>query len=70
MGTKLCFYRAINGVVTPQEIPRQLNGINDVAAKDGWSYDILEADGEERFRAVVQEVIEGCNDLSRAGYHH
>jgi hypothetical protein len=61
IGTKLRFYRAVSGAVTPEDNSCQLDGIDDVASEGQWNYDLLEADGEDKLRTVVEEIYAGCN---------
>jgi len=64
MGTKLCFYnKSRNGPVTPHCIPPNLDPLLDVAPVERWDCDILEEDGAQKFQAVIEEIIKGCETL-------
>ena len=58
MGT--CFavyeYTQETNRVTPPSIPRDPDIVNDVAPPARWEYELLEADGEAKFRSIVAEV--------------
>jgi hypothetical protein len=58
MGT--CFsvyeYTKETNRVAPPSIPRDLDTVNDVAPQARWKYELLEADGEAKFRSIVAEV--------------
>jgi hypothetical protein len=58
MGT--CFsvyeYTKETNRVTPPSIPRDQDVIDDVAPESRWNYELLEADGEAKFRLIVAEV--------------
>jgi hypothetical protein len=59
-GTKLSFYTGQSSTnpvqITPTRIPRDLFLENDVAPKECWNLDILESDGAEKFRAIVEQI--------------
>ncbi|KAF9478776.1 hypothetical protein BDN70DRAFT_859523 [Pholiota conissans] len=59
-GTKLCFYsihtRDKHPAIMPFGIPSDPVRLNDTAPASRWDCDILELAGEERFRAVVEEI--------------
>jgi len=58
MGT--CFsvyeYTKETNCLAPPSIPRDLYTVNDVAPQARWKYELLEADGEAKFRSIVAEV--------------
>src|SRR5882762_7608301 len=58
MGT--CFsvyeYTKETNRVAPSSIPRDPDTVNDVAPQARWKYELLEADGEAKFRSIVTEV--------------
>ncbi|KAL6308958.1 hypothetical protein BKA93DRAFT_724946 [Sparassis latifolia] len=68
MGTRLCFYRQDTGPgagpILPIGIARHPERVNDVARAERWDCDILDPEGEARFRAVVEEIKVGCVDLA------
>jgi hypothetical protein len=53
-------------VIMPQAIPRHPIVLTDTAPADRWVFDILQPAGEARFRAVIQEIIDGCLALRNA----
>lgn len=57
-GTKLAFYKYHKDTtrLEPSRIVPDLNVLNDTAPREWWSCDILEEEGANRFRAVVDEV--------------
>ncbi|KIL55705.1 hypothetical protein M378DRAFT_17704 [Amanita muscaria Koide BX008] len=58
MGTCFSVYdygKETNGV-TPLSIPRDRDIVNDGAPEARWNYELLEADGEAKFRSIVVEV--------------
>ena len=58
LGTRLCFYNL--DVKTRRIIPvakgHDPEFISDVAPKDWWCYDILEAEGEQKMLSIAREV--------------
>ncbi|KAK1230032.1 hypothetical protein PQX77_006889 [Marasmius sp. AFHP31] len=64
MGRQLCFYTLVTGNqdadITPPAIPRHATRITDTAPAARWNYDILDATGEAKLRAVVDEIKQGC----------
>ena len=69
IGTMLCFYSVDtenpHARIQPTAIRRfDPEVVNDVAPEDRWAYDILGPSGEERFRAVVEEIKTHCAALS------
>jgi hypothetical protein len=65
MGTRLCFYKLIDNKIDPPAIRADLNRVTDTAPEERWDCDILELEGERRFRAVVEETKEACAKLRR-----
>ncbi|KAF9503564.1 hypothetical protein BS47DRAFT_789130 [Hydnum rufescens UP504] len=65
MGTKLCFYELEKAPrrLTPQRIPRDREFTNDVAPQERWDCDVLEANGEQRLRALATQITEACERL-------
>jgi len=64
MGTKLCFYsKPRDGRLTPHRIPPDPDLMLEVVPNERWDYDILEEDGVQRFRAIVEEIKRGCATL-------
>ncbi|PFH45354.1 hypothetical protein AMATHDRAFT_160555, partial [Amanita thiersii Skay4041] len=64
--TQLCFYRQdVNDPLslTPPTIPRTLTYVNDTAPSERWDCDLLDADGEQRLRGVVEEIKAACEGL-------
>ncbi|KAF9478775.1 hypothetical protein BDN70DRAFT_933135 [Pholiota conissans] len=66
-GTKLCFYsldaRNDNAAIVPTAIPQDYTAMSNATLESRWDSDILEASGEERFHAIVEEIKAG-----RAGF--
>ncbi|KAG8905481.1 hypothetical protein FRB99_008877 [Tulasnella sp. 403] len=61
MGTKLCFFAKRPGhPIYPRTIASDSLYETDTAPRERWNYDILEEEGEQKFRAVVQEIKEAC----------
>ncbi|THH15674.1 hypothetical protein EW146_g4845 [Bondarzewia mesenterica] len=73
MGTRLCFYRldipakGENAIILPLPIPRKYLSSTDTAPAERWDCDILEEDGEAKFRAVVDEIQQRCAQLNPSG---
>ena len=69
MGTALCFYslkksgQGQDPEIMPLRIAQHLTIANDTAPKARWNYDLLTAEGEEKFRAVVDEIKQACENL-------
>ncbi|KAF8331944.1 uncharacterized protein EI90DRAFT_3145515 [Cantharellus anzutake] len=64
MGTKLCFFTKRSGQpVQPRAIsPGPTYGTN-TAPRERWEYDILEEEGELKFREMVEEIKQACAAL-------
>jgi hypothetical protein len=64
LGTKLCFYsldvknRASR--INPPRIDRDPDTVNDYAPAERWDRDVLEASGEDKLLAVINEIKAGC----------
>ncbi|KAH9957031.1 hypothetical protein BC827DRAFT_1228374 [Russula dissimulans] len=65
VGTRLCFYEfeKASRRTTPRFIPSDLEFATDVAPQERWDCDVLEADGEQRLRALATHIIEACERL-------
>jgi hypothetical protein len=67
MGTALCFYsletKKQDAEIMPLNIPRHPTRINDIAPKNRWDLDILTVEGENKFRAIVEEIKQACTSL-------
>jgi hypothetical protein len=70
IGTKLCFYefakvprRLTPRRLTPQRIPSDPEFTTDVAPRERWDCDVLEANGEQRLRALTAQITEACERL-------
>ena len=65
MGT--CFsvyeYTKESRVLSPPLIAPDPNIVNDVAPEERWNYELLEATGEEKFRAIVADVKAMSQDM-------
>ncbi|KAI6015329.1 hypothetical protein F5J12DRAFT_717407 [Pisolithus orientalis] len=61
-GTRLSFYRYDTGsqVLTPEQILVHPTRLTDVAPADRWNCDVLQADGAQRLREVVEQVKQMC----------
>ena len=58
MGTRLSIYeytKATNVLLPPGTTPDP-NVVNDDAPQELWKYDLLEVAGEEKFKALVEEI--------------
>ncbi|KAK7027079.1 hypothetical protein R3P38DRAFT_2941560 [Favolaschia claudopus] len=66
IGTKLCFYtytKSSSEPISPPGIPYDRIRVNDVAPREWWSTDVLEAEGEQRFREVTERIKRDCEQL-------
>ncbi|KAI6031115.1 hypothetical protein PISMIDRAFT_671722 [Pisolithus microcarpus 441] len=65
IGTKLCFYKLEKAScrITPRRITNNPEYTIDVAPRDRWDCDILEAEGEQRLRSLVAQITEACKCL-------
>lgn len=64
MGTQLCFYKKPrNEPIAPPRIPPDLELQIDTAPEARWDCNILEEEGEQRFRRMVDEINQGCAAL-------
>ncbi|PBL03018.1 hypothetical protein ARMGADRAFT_1110771 [Armillaria gallica] len=65
--TQLCFYQRDTtdkeAEIEPLAISRHPTRVNDTAPEKGWDYDVLDAEGEEKFRSIVEEIKEECAKL-------
>ncbi|KZT07352.1 uncharacterized protein LAESUDRAFT_651857, partial [Laetiporus sulphureus 93-53] len=65
IGTKLCFFEFEKA--SRRMIPRRISGdpefTIDVAPQKRWDSDVLEADGEQRRRALAAKITEACERL-------
>lgn len=50
-------------MILPKSIPESPTRINDTAPVSRWAYDILECEGEEQFRRLVEEIKIKCAAL-------
>jgi len=70
MGTRLCFYSLdtanVEASIVPLRIPRHPSIVNDTAPVQRWGCDVLDAEGETRLRAVVNEIKEACANVANA----
>jgi hypothetical protein len=64
-GTRLCFYRyeKESRQLQPLMIQPNLNSLTDVAPANLWNFDVLEAEGANRLRAVVDHVKQLCAQI-------
>ncbi|KAH8987462.1 hypothetical protein EDB92DRAFT_1936077 [Lactarius akahatsu] len=64
-GTRMAFYEYVvaNNRVTPGAIPPDPNILNDLAPIERWNCDLLEDEGINRIRQVVQDVKAMCQAL-------
>ncbi|KAJ6611583.1 hypothetical protein B0H10DRAFT_2055697 [Mycena sp. CBHHK59/15] len=66
IGTKLCFYTYTKGdqdPISPPGIPYDRSRVNDVAPRKWWAWDVLEDDGEQRLRTVVDQIKAACVNI-------
>ncbi|KAH9164908.1 hypothetical protein EDB89DRAFT_2116187 [Lactarius sanguifluus] len=67
-GTRLCFYSLDVENRGARIDPRRIDGdpdmVNDYAPAVRWSRDVLEASGEDKLLAVIDEIKAGCAQLS------
>ena len=62
-GTALCFYRKHRNKATEPLVPGHSTLETDCAPRERWDCDILEDEGEQRFKAVVEEIKRACAQL-------
>ncbi|KAF8269254.1 hypothetical protein EI94DRAFT_1725634 [Lactarius quietus] len=63
-GTRLCFCKAhSNRPIQPTFNLADAKGVTDLAPQEYWDCDILEKDGEKRFKAMVREIKKACAAL-------
>ncbi|KAK7692125.1 hypothetical protein QCA50_003744 [Cerrena zonata] len=64
-GTKMAFYRLnkTSHVLEPRKIVPDRDRLTDIAPKDWWCWDILEEEGADKFRAVVEDVKAMCSGV-------
>ena len=67
-GTRLCFYRmSHNQPIEPPPGPilahTKHRGRKSTAPQERWDCDILEEEGAERFKSVVEEIKQACASL-------
>ena len=75
MGTRLCFYHLdttdVEADIIPlYNIPRHRTRVNDTAPIERWDCDVLDAEGEARFRAVVDSIMVACENIVNASTAH
>lgn len=65
IGTKLCFYEFEKAPMhmTPRRIPNDPEFTTDVAPQERWDCDVLEANGEQRLRALATQITGACERL-------
>ncbi|EJD08434.1 uncharacterized protein FOMMEDRAFT_25505 [Fomitiporia mediterranea MF3/22] len=67
MGPRLCFYHVDTtnprALIVPHVKPRDPDFVNDAAPEEWWNCDVLNNEGEERFRAVADEIKQACAGL-------
>ena len=68
LGTKLCFYsldvKTRGARIEPPRIERDPETVNDYAPAERWNSDVLEASGEDKLLAVIDEVKASCAKLT------
>ena len=64
IGTKLRFYEFQRepSRITPQRIPSDPEFMTDMRYRSGGTVDVLEAEGEQRLRALALRITEACQD--------
>jgi hypothetical protein len=63
-GTRLAFYsKAKDHQIVPGGIPPNPVLLTDTAPSDWWSCDVLEEKGRQRFRSLVTEIVQACENL-------
>ncbi|KAI6104768.1 hypothetical protein EDD16DRAFT_1887848 [Pisolithus croceorrhizus] len=70
MGTRLCFYQLDTTNASAEIVPRSILQdpirVTDTAPAEWWDCDILDANGEERLRVVVDLIKEACKNIPNA----
>lgn len=63
----MCFYSlstdAEDAEISPIAIPPHPTRVNDTAPANRWEYDILQPEGEQRLRGIVDYIKAGCEAL-------
>ena len=63
-GTKVCFCKLDrNQDMQPSFTDARPEGTTDLAPLEYWDCDILEEEGEKRFKAMVEEIKQACEAL-------
>lgn len=63
-GTKLCFCKMDrNQTMQPSFMDARPEGTTDLTPLKYWDCDILEEEGEKRFKAMVEEIKQACEAL-------
>ncbi|PPQ74319.1 hypothetical protein CVT26_004240 [Gymnopilus dilepis] len=65
-GSKMAFYKLTRDTLRlePSRIAPELDKLTDIAPRAWWAYDVLEEEGAQKFRKVVEEVKEMCGHCS------
>ena len=64
MGTQLYFFKKPrSGPIVPPRFPPYSELEADTAPEARWDCNILEEEGEQRFRRMVDEIKQGCAAL-------
>jgi hypothetical protein len=68
LGTKLCFYsldvQNLAARIDPPRIDRDPDTVNDYVPAERWDRDVLDASGEDKLLAVINEIKTGCAELN------
>lgn len=60
-GTRLCFCKLdLNQSMQPSFMDAHPEGTTDLAPQKYWDCDILEEEGEKRFKTMVEEIKQAC----------
>ena len=63
MGTSLCFHRVRNGTIKPRKIRASPINVADTVPLEHRNYNILEDEGEQAFRRLVDKIKQECEAL-------
>ncbi|KAJ7656644.1 hypothetical protein B0H17DRAFT_360270 [Mycena rosella] len=63
-GTQVAFYRMATGhQIIPERIPPDPTLLTDTAPLHWWSCDVLQDEGRRKFRSMVTEIEQACENL-------
>ncbi|RPB20247.1 hypothetical protein L211DRAFT_792471, partial [Terfezia boudieri ATCC MYA-4762] len=65
MGTRICVYtmERNTGEILPEAILDSPTRVTDTALAERWSYDVVQSEGEDVVRGIVDEVKKMCREM-------